>query len=67
LEAVTQACSVILDLRQVQDLPDSALSLLIPILRDLRTRVLIRGLRRHQRLILRYLGVPSSAIEAVEE
>jgi len=56
---------VYVDLSQVRQFHDRAVAVLGDVLVATHARVSVRGLRQHQYRMLRYLGVPTSALNPV--
>jgi ABC-type transporter Mla MlaB component len=63
LEKVQEGGEVYVDLTHVRDFHDGAVALLADALVGVKRRVYVRGLRQHQYRMLRYLGVPPSALD----
>jgi ABC-type transporter Mla MlaB component len=65
LAALPAGAEVYVDLSQVRQFHDRAVAVLGDILVATHARVSVRGLRQHQYRMLRYLGVPGSALNPV--
>jgi len=65
LAALPEGSEVYVDLSHVRQFHDHAVAVLGDFLAAAHGRVSVRGLRQHQYRMLRYLGVPSSALSPV--
>lgn len=65
LASMPEGAEVYLDLSQVRQFHDRAVAVLGDLLVSTHVRVSVRGLRHHQYRMLRYLGVPPSALNPV--
>jgi anti-anti-sigma regulatory factor len=63
LALLADGSEVYLDLSRVREFHDRAVAVLAEGLATARHRVSVRGLRHHQYRMLRYLGVPPSALD----
>jgi anti-anti-sigma regulatory factor len=63
LAELADGSEVYVDLSRVREFHDRAVAVLAEGLATARHRVSVRGLRHHQYRMLRYLGVPSSALD----
>jgi hypothetical protein len=63
LRQLADGSEVYVDLSRVREFHDRAVAVLAEGISDPRHRVSVRGLRHHQYRMLRYLGVPPSALD----
>jgi anti-anti-sigma regulatory factor len=63
LASLPDGAEIYLDLSHVRDFHDRAVASLAEALGAVRHHVSVRGLRQHQYRMLRYLGVPPSALD----
>ncbi len=63
IEALPGDAEVYVDLSRVREFHDRAVAMLADVIGAARSRISVRGLRQHQRRMLRYLGVAPGALD----